>query len=331
MIKLKHALKIINFKIFGLLVFLVCSAVYSQAINYPTHPITLVVPFPPGGVADIVARPVAEALSRELGQTVLVENKAGAGGGIGMGFVAKSKPDGYTLLLALSSLTVIPQADAVIGRAPMFAMSDLRPIARLTADPTVLVVKADAPWKNLKEFIDDARKRPKAINYGSSGNYGTMHIPMAMLEQGADISMTHIPFTGAGPAIVALLSGQIDAVSSGPATVLQNIHAGKLRALAQWGNSRLELLPDVPFLKEEGVNVQYAQWAGLFIPANVPETVAQKIRSAAKAVANEPRVRESIYSAGSPLQYLDTPDFERYVQQDAKKMADVVKRMGKLE
>ena len=210
-------------------------------------------------------------------------------------------------------------------------MSDIRPIARFTADPTVLVVKADAPWKNLKEFIDDARRRPKAINYGSSGNYGTMHIPMAMLEQGADISMTHVPFTGAGPALVALLSGQIDAVSSGPATILQNIHAGKLRALTQWGNSRLELLPDVPFLKEEGLNVQYAQWAGLFIPASVPEAVAQKIRSAAKAVANEPRVRDSIYSAGSPVQYLDTPDFERYVQQDAKKMAEVVKRMGKLE
>ena len=218
---------------------------YSQSANYPAKPITIVVPFPPGGVADIVARPVAEALGRELGQPVLVENRAGAGGGIGMGYVARAKPDGYTLLLALSSITVIPEADLVVGRTPMFALADLKPIARFTADPTVLVVRADAPWRNLKEFLEDAKKRPHAINYGSSGNYGTMHVPMVMLESGAGVSLTHVPFTGAGPAVVGLLSGQIDAVASGPATVLQNIKAGKLRALAQWGNARLESLPEV--------------------------------------------------------------------------------------
>ena len=178
---------------------------YSQSANYPAKPITIVVPFPPGGVADIVARPVAEALGRELGQPVLVENRAGAGGGIGMGYVARAKPDGYTLLLALSSITVIPEADLVVGRTPMFALADLKPIARFTADPTVLVVRADAPWRNLKEFLEDAKKRPHAINYGSSGNYGTMHVPMVMLESGAGVSLTHVPFTGAGPAVVGLL------------------------------------------------------------------------------------------------------------------------------
>jgi tripartite-type tricarboxylate transporter receptor subunit TctC len=309
-------------------------AVNAQTLSYPTKPITLVVPFPPGGVADIVARPVAEALGRELGQPVLVENRAGAGGGIGMGLVAKAKPDGYTVLMALSSLTVIPEADAVIGRSPMFALSDLRPIARFTADPTVLVVRADAPWHNLKEFLEDAKKRPHAINYGSSGNYGTMHIPMVMLEQGSGISMTHVPFTGAGPALVALLSGQIDAVASGPATVLQNLRAGKLRALAQWGSARLELLPDVPTLKEEGVNsqfAQYAQWSGLFIPSAVSEPIAQKIRAAAKVVAQDPHVRDVIFNAGTPIQYLDSPEFERYVQADSKKMSELVKRIGKLD
>ena len=288
-------------------------------------------PFPPGGVADIVARPVAEALSRDLGQPVLVENRAGAGGGIGLGYVARSKPDGYTLLLALSSVTVIPEADLIVGRNPMFALSDLRPIARFTADPTVLVVRADAPWKNLKEFLEDAKKRPRAINYGTSGNYGTMHVPMVMLEMGSGASFTHVPFTGAGPALVSLLSGQIEAVASGPATVLQNIKAGKLRALAQWGNARLELLPEVHTLAEDGINVQYAQWSGLFVPSGVPEPIAQRIRAAAKVVAADPRVRENIASAGSPLQFLDTPEFERYVQSDAKKMAELVKHMGKLD
>lgn len=307
------------------------NAANAQATNYPTKPITMVVPFPPGGVADIVARPVAEALARELGQPVLVENRAGAGGGIGMGYVARAKADGYTLLLALSSITVIPEADIVVGRNQMFALSDLRPIARFTADPTVLVVRADAPWKNLKEFLEDAKRRPRAINYGSSGNYGTMHVPMVMLEMGSGASFTHVPFTGAGPALVSLLSGQIDAVASGPATVLQNIKAGKLRALAQWGNSRLELLPDVRTLTEEGVNVQYAQWSGLFVPSGVPEPIVQKIRAAAKAVSSDARVKENIGSAGSPLQFMDMPEFERYVQTDSKKMTDLVKHMGKLD
>ncbi|HXD43387.1 MAG TPA: tripartite tricarboxylate transporter substrate binding protein, partial [Ramlibacter sp.] len=166
---------------------------------YPGKPITMVVPFPPGGLADIVARPVAEAMSRDLGQPVIVENKAGAGGGVGMAYAAKAPPDGYTVLMSLSSLTVLPEADVVLGRQQMYALNSLRPIARFTADPTVLAVRADAPWKTVKDFVDDAKKRPGAINYGSSGNYGTMHVPMEILAQNAGVKMTHIPFTGAGP------------------------------------------------------------------------------------------------------------------------------------
>jgi tripartite-type tricarboxylate transporter receptor subunit TctC len=298
---------------------------------WPARSITMVVPFPPGGLADLVARPVAEAMSRDLGQPVVIENKAGAGGGIGMSYVAKAKPDGYTILMALSSLTVIPEADVVLGRAPMFALSDLRPIARFTADPTVLAVRADAPWKTLKDFVEDARKRPGAINYGSSGNYGTMHVPMEILSQTASVKMTHVPFTGAGPAVVALLGGQIDAVSSGPATVLQHIKAGKLRVLAHWGNGRLASMPDVPSIKDSGLNAEYAQWSGLFIPQAVPEPIAQRLRAAAKAAGQDAKVRDVIQNAGSPVQFQDSADFEKYVQADAKRMVDVVKRIGKLD
>ena len=298
---------------------------------YPTRTITLIVPFPPGGLADLVARPVAEAMSRDLGQPVVIENKAGAGGGIGMGLAAKARPDGYTVLLALSSLTVIPEADALLGRPPTFALADLRPIARFTADPTVLAVRVEAPWKNLQDFLDDARKRPGAINYGSSGNYGTMHVPMEILSQTAGVKMTHIPFTGAGPAVVALLGGQIDAVSSGPATVLQHIKAGKLRVLAHWGNSALASMPDVRSLKDLGQNAEYAQWSGLFIPSATPEPVAQRLRAAARFAAQDAKVREVIQTAGSPVQYQDAAEFDSYVQADAKRMVDVVKRIGKLE
>jgi tripartite-type tricarboxylate transporter receptor subunit TctC len=299
--------------------------------SYPTKPITMVVPFPPGGLADIVARPVAEAMSRDVGQPVVVENKAGAGGGVGMAYAAKAPPDGYTVLMSLSSLTVLPEADVVLGRQQMYALNSLRPIARFTADPTVLAVRADAPWKTVKDFIEDAKKRPGAINYGSSGNYGTMHVPMEILAQNAGVKMTHVPFTGAGPAVVALLGGQIDAVSSGPATVLQHVKAGKLRVLAHWGNGKLEALPDVPSLKDAGYDAEYAQWSGLFIPAATPEPIAQRLRAAARAAAQDAKVKQVILNAGSPVLYQDTPDFEKYVQADAKRMADVVKKIGKVE
>ncbi len=298
---------------------------------YPTRPITMVVPFPPGGLADLVARPVAEAMARDLGQPVVIENKAGAGGGVGMAYAAKAPADGYTVLMALSSLTVIPEADAVLGRSQMYSLNSLRPIARFTADPTVLAVRADAPWKSAKDFVEDARKRPGAINYGSSGNYGTMHVPMEILSQNAGVKMTHVPFTGAGPAVVALLGGQIDAVSSGPATVLQHVKSGKLRVLAHWGNGRLETMPGVPALKEAGYNAEYAQWSGLFIPATTPEPIAQRLRAAARVAAQDAKVKQVILNAGSPVLYQDTPDFEKYVQADARRMAEVVKKIGKVE
>ena len=303
----------------------------AQTAPYPTKSITMIVPFPPGGLADIVARPVAEALTRELGQPVVIENKGGAGGGIGMGVAARAKPDGYAVLLALSSLTVIPEADALLGRSPMFLLNELRPIARYTADPTVLAVRADAPWKTVKEFIEDARKRPGAINYGSSGNYGTMHVPMEILAQTAGVKMTHIPFTGAAPAIVAMLGGQIDAVSTGPATVLQHVKAGKIRVLGHWGNGPLASLPDVSSLKDLGFNAEYAQWSGLFIPSGTPEPIAQRLRAAAKVAAQDTKVRDIIQNTGSPVVYLDSPEFEKYVQADAKRMTDVVKKIGKVE
>ncbi len=308
------------------------SPLWAQSNNpgaaYPSKTITMVVPFPPGGVADIVARPVAESMSRELGQAVVIENKPGAGGGIGMAHVAHARADGYTLLMALSSLSVLPTADTVLGRSPMFQHKELKAIARFTADPTVLAVRADSPWKTTQDFIDDAKKRPGIISYGSSGNYGTMHVPMEILAQTSGIRLNHIPYTGAGPAVVSLLGGQIDAVSTGPATVLQHIRAGKLRVLGHWGTARLSALPELASLKSQGFNAEYAQWSGLFIPSTTPEAIAQKIRSAAKAAAADPKVIEAIQGAGSPMAYLDSPEFEAYVGLDIQRMEEVVKKMG---
>jgi len=310
---------------------LASAVVSAAAADFPDHAITMVVPFPPGGVADTVARPVAEAMGRDLQQPVIIENKAGAGGGIGMGQVAKARADGYTVLLSLSSYTVLPEADKILGRAPLYQLDQLKPIARFTADPTVFVVRADSPWKTWAEFAAAARANPGKFTFGSSGNYGTMHVPMEMLLAAAGLKLTHVPYTGAGPAIVGLLGGSIDAVATGPATIVQQVNAGKLRALAQWGNVRLAALPDVPSFHELGTNVDYAQWSGLFVPAATPEPVVKRLRDAARAAANDERVKQVMTTAGSPIQYLDTPEFQRYVDADAAKMADVVKRIGKVE
>jgi tripartite-type tricarboxylate transporter receptor subunit TctC len=299
--------------------------------QYPEHPITMIVPFPPGGVADTVARPVAEALGRELKQPVVVENRGGAGGALGIGVAARAQADGYTLLLSLSSISILPEADKVLARKPQYQISQFHPLARITADPTVLVVRADAPWHTVEEFVADARRKPGVYNYGSSGNYGTMHVPMEMFKNAAGFRMTHIPFTGAGPAVTALLGGQVDALATGPSTVLQHILAGKLRALAHWGDKPLVTLPEVPSLQQRGWNVQFAQWSGVFVPAGTPEGVERRLRDALRKVASDPAVQQTVLRAGSPIEYLDAPAFATYWQQDAKLMTEAVQKIGRLE
>lgn len=298
---------------------------------YPSRPISLVVPFPPGGVADIVGRPVADAMSRNLNSPVVIENKPGAGGGIGMGFVAKAKPDGYTLLLALSSISILPEADKVIGRASMYQLNQFVPIARFTADPTVLAVRADSPWKTLAEFVADARKRPGAITFGSSGNYGTMHVPMEMFAASAGIKLLHVPYTGAGPAVVGLLGGNVDAVASGPSTVIAHAKAGKVRILASWGEKRLASLPDVPTLIEGGFNAMFFQWTALFAPAGTPEPVLARLREAARVAASDPRFIATMATVETPIQYLDAPELQSFWEADAKKLGEAVRRVGKVE
>ena len=298
---------------------------------WPDKPLTMIVPFPPGGVADTVARPVAEALSRELGQTVVVENRAGAGGATGMGAAARAPADGYTLLMTLSSISILPEADKILDRKPQFTLDQFKPIARFTADPTVLVVRAEAPWKNLADFIADLKAQPGRFNYGSSGNYGSMHVPMEMLKASAGVRVTHIPYTGAGPAVLALLGGQVDALATGPASVLAHIKAGKLRALAHWGDKPLASMPEVPSLTQLGQPVQFAQWSALFVPAGTPEAIVQKLRAAAKKAASDLQVVATINRAGSPIEYLDAPEFQRYWDGDANLMTEAVRRIGKVE
>ena len=169
---------------------------------FPSRNITMIVPFPPGGQADLAARPIAQALERILGKPVIVDNRAGGGGGsVGNAAAARAEPDGHTLLMTLSSLAVLPEADRLFDRPVAYEVSQFAPIARVLADPTLLAVPASAPWKTLQEFVDDAKQRPGQIPYGSSGPYGTLHVAMEMFAASAGIKLLHVPFRGAGPAL----------------------------------------------------------------------------------------------------------------------------------
>lgn len=306
-------------------------AANALAAGYPERPVTMVVPFPPGGVADTIARPLAQAMGDKLGQTVVIENKGGAGGAIGIGQAGRAKPDGYTLLMSLSSISILPAADRLLERKPAYQLDQFVPIARITADPTVLVVRADAPYKTLQEFVEAAKKQSGKFSYGSSGIYGTMHVPMEMLQNAANIKMMHVPFTGAGPAVQALVGGQVDALATGPSSVMQLIQAGRVKALAHWGDGKLDSLPDVPSFKSQGYDISFVQWSGVFALAGTPPAVVEKLRQTVKEIANNPEVRARIAGTGSPVQYLDAPAFDEYWKKDSASLEVAVNRIGKVE
>ena len=299
---------------------------------YPSRPISLVVPFPPGGVADLTARPVASAMERGLKQPVGVVNKTGAAGAVGMQFVATSKPDGYTLLLALSSISIIPEADKLFGRPPAFTVDQFAPVALISADPTILVVRAESPWRTAKEFVEDAKKRPGQISFSSSGIYGTLHMAMELLSNAAGIKLRHVPYGGAGPALTALLGGHVDALASGPAVVLPQIKAGKLRALAGWGDKRVAALPEVPTFRELGYpEAEFYIWAGLFAPRGTPEPVLAKLREAARVAVADPEFKSAMDKLETPITFKQGADFQKFFDTDAHRLAEGVRKVGRIE
>ncbi len=299
---------------------------------YPSRPISIVAPFPPGGVADLTARPVAAAMEKALKQPVGVVNKTGAAGAVGMQFVATSKPDGYTLLLALSSISIIPEADKLFGRPPAFTVDQFAPVALISADPTILAVRTESAWKTAKEFIEDAKKRPNQISYSSSGIYGTLHMAMELLSHGAGIKLRHVPYAGAGPALTALLGGHVDALASGPSVVLPQIKAGKLRALAGWGDKRVASLPDIPTFKELGYpEAEFYIWAGLFAPKGTPEPVLAKLREAARAGVADPEFKAAMDRLQTPIAFKQGEEFRKFFEADARRLADGVRKVGRVE
>src|SRR5437868_11780511 len=272
--------------------FFLCSSALAQ--DYPSKPITMVVPFPPGGVAEIVGRPLASIMEKSLKQPIVLINRPGAGGAVGMASVAKASADGYTILMGLSSISIFPVSERINGKQPPYELKDFAPIAIVTADQTVLVVRADGPYKTVKDFVDAAKANPGKINYSSSGVYGTLHVAMEIFANAAGIKLFHIPYQGGGPAVTALLGGQVEASPQGPAAAIGQIRAGKMRALASWGSERLKLLPDIPTFKELGYDAEFYIWTGVFAPAATPAPILAKLRDAVREAANSEEFRAAM-------------------------------------
>jgi tripartite-type tricarboxylate transporter receptor subunit TctC len=299
--------------------------------NYPNKPIQMVVPFPPGGVADITGRPTAQIMSKMLKQPIVIVNKPGAGGAIGMATVAKGRPDGYTLLMALSSVSIIPVAERLQGRTPSYSLKELAPIALVSADPTVLVVRADGPYKSVKDFVAAAKANPGKINYSSSGVYGTLHVAMEIFANAAGIKLYHIPYQGGGPAVAALLGSQVEALASGPSAAIGQIKGGRMRALAVWGDKRLASMPEVPSMKELGYDAEFYIWSGLFVPAGTPAAITTKLRNTVRQVVSEPEFKDAMAKIETPIAYLDAPEFAKFVERDAKRLEAAVVKIGRID
>ncbi|HWT78881.1 MAG TPA: tripartite tricarboxylate transporter substrate binding protein, partial [Candidatus Methylomirabilis sp.] len=279
----------------------------------------------------LIARPFAAVLEKSLRQPVAIINKPGAGGAVGMQVAAVSKADGYTLMVTLSSISIMPEVDKLFGRPSTYKREDFAPIAMLTSDTNILVVKAESPWKNLAEFVADAKRRPYEIKYSSSGVYGAMHVPMELFAQAAGIQMKHLPTSGGGTAVTSLLGGHVDCLAGAHNVSLPHIKAGTLRVLACWGDKRMEAFPQIPSLKESGYNVEFSLWSGFFAPKATPAAALKILREATRNATDNPDFKAAMKKMEITIHYMDADEFQKYWDKEAAVLAKGVQRMGKLQ
>jgi tripartite-type tricarboxylate transporter receptor subunit TctC len=299
---------------------------------YPSRAITIISPFPPGGASEVVTRPLAAAMEPLIKQPLVIETKAGAAGQVGAQVVAAAKPDGYTLLSHITSISGFAEVDRLFGRPVKFTNADFIPIARVVADPCVLVVNDKQPYKTLKELVDDVRKRPNEIIFSSSGLYGALHIPLALFAMTAGgLKMRHLPTAGGGPALTALLGNNSQILASSISAAMAQIKAGKARPLAMFGAERAKSLPDVPTMKELGYNVEYYLWVGLFAPKGTSDTIITYLRDNIKKAAHSPQFATALTNLGQDLAYLDQPEFKTFWDADAKRIEEAVRQIGKVD
>ncbi len=302
------------------------------AQQYPARPITIINPFPPGGASDVVTRPFAATLEPIVKQAVVIETKSGAAGAVGAQVAAYAKPDGYTLLSHITSISGFAEVDRLFGRQPKFTNADFIPLARLVADPCVLIVNDKQPYAKLKDLIEDAQKRPDQIIFSSSGLYGALHIPMALFMKAAGgLKLRHLPTTGGGPALTALLGNNSQVLVSSVSACLAQIKGGKAKPLALFGAKRSKALPDVPTMKELGYDVEYYLWVGMFAPKGTPDTIISYLRKAFDQAAHTDQFKTALANLGQELDYMDQPEFRTFWEADIKRIEAAVREIGKVE
>jgi tripartite-type tricarboxylate transporter receptor subunit TctC len=297
---------------------------------FPSHAITIINAFPPGGANDIVTRPLAAAMEPILKQPVVVETKAGAAGQVGAQFVAAAKPDGYTLLSHNTGISGYAEVDKLFGRPPKITRADFIPLARVVAEPILLLVNDQQPYKTLSEFLAAAKAHPDTLVFSSGGLYGASHLPLAYLEKATGpLRLRHLPTNGGGPAIIAILGNNAQVTTQSVSATLPHIKAGKLRPLAVFSATRSKSLPDVPTLKELGFDVEYYLWVGIFAPRGTPPEIVTTLRAAIGKAVQSDQFKTALANAGQELAYLDGPEFQKFWDIDGRRTDEAVMSIGR--
>lgn len=302
-----------------------CAGAWAQA--YPTKPVRLVVGFPPGGAADFVARSLGEYLGRALGQTVVVENRAGAGSSIAADYVAKSAPDGYTMLIASpSSISVNPALNSKLG----YSLRDFLPITKVSTSPLLIAANPGTGIASIGDLIAAAKKTPGRLNYATSGNGSAPHLAGVLFTRLAGIDMVHVPFKGGGPAVQSVLAGDTQVTFATPPSVLPLVQAGRLRGLAVTSRERSPLLPELPGMKEAGLpNYEMSFWYGFFVPAATKPEVVKKLFDATISALQQPAVKQAFAREATEAVASRSPeDFAAFLAEDAKFWVRLVKESG---
>jgi tripartite-type tricarboxylate transporter receptor subunit TctC len=308
------------------------AAAQSQVTQaYPTKPVRIVAPFPPGGVADVLARAIQPGLQEALGQQVVIDNKPGAGGNIGAEIVAKAEPDGYTLLLASAGILTINEF--LYSKMPFDTAAAFSPITVVGDMPNIVVVNLKTAINTLKELIDRAKSLPGKLNFGSAGNGTTTHLAIVLLEQAADIRVAHVPYKGAAPAVQDLVAGQIDGLVDNPPLVLGHIRSGAIKALAWAAPNRMAILPDVPTAAEAGLpGFEASSWFALIAPAGTPKEIVARLNAETTKILRDPKMVEQFAQRGVRLVGNSVEEFAAFIPRERARWADIVKMSGvKLE
>jgi len=295
-----------------------------QAAEFPTKEVQIIIPWAAGGATDLIFRALAATTGKYLGKAVIVVNRPGGAGAVGYTEAAQAKPDGHTLVSAITPLTILPHQVKTA-----FTYKDFEPVINVVDDPSMFLIRADAPWKSLKEFLDYAKKHPDMITVGNSGAGGGVHLVALAFEKAAGVKFNHIPFSGGGPSVTAILGGHINAVSVSPPEGIEHVKAGKLKIIALFAEKRFEMFPDVPTVKEQGIDFAMGMWRGLIAPKGTPADVIKKLHDAFKQGMDDPVFKKNAKDMAVNLSYLGPEAFGKLMAHDHEFFGKLVKEIKK--